>query len=433
MVRVLVLGGYGFIGQSVMRRLVVDGHAVTGLGRRADIGLRQAPDCRWIGADIAALLSPSDWLPHLAGIDAVVNCSGALQTGGRDRLQPLQHDAMVALFAACEQAGTRRFIQVSAPGAVPSAATEFLRTKGMADAALRASGLDWLVLKPALVIAANAYGGTALLRMLAAFPLVLPIVHAKARVGTVSMDELAGFVAGAVSPEVPARQDIDLVEAEPGTLRDVVLAFRRWLGYPPPRAVLALPRWAGLGVARVADLLAWLGWRSPLRSTALRVIEDGILGNPAAFAAATGHPIRPLRETLAALPATIQERWFGRLFQALPLMVVALAAFWLLSGAVGLARADQAVALLTAAGFAPSLAAGAVIGGSLVDLALGAAVLCRPLARRACYGMMAVSLFYVLAGTLFLPHLWLDPLGPYVKVLPGLVLAWVLSLLLEER
>ncbi|EKF17253.1 SDR family oxidoreductase [Nitratireductor pacificus] len=433
--RILVLGGYGFIGRAVMRRLAADGHAPVGLGRSAAAGRHRAPQFDWIGADIAGLLSPADWLPHLSGVDAVVNCSGALQSGGRDRLKPLQHDAMVALFQACGEAGVRRFVQISAPGAAPSAATEFLATKGMADAALRASSLDWIVLKPALVIDGNAYGGTALLRMLAAFPLVLPLVHAGARVGTVSMDDLTGLVARAVLPAFPARQEIDLVEAEPGTLREVVLSVRLWLGYPPPRAVLSLPGWAGSAVGRIADLLAWFGWRSPLRSTALRIIaEEGVGGDPQAFAALNGGaPPRALGETLAGLPATVQERWFARLFLALPLMVAVLALFWLLSGAIGMARSGAASALLADAGFTPLVAMIAVVGGSLADLALGAAVLFRPLARRACWGMVGVSLFYLLAGTLFLPHLWLDPLGPFLKVLPGLVLAWVLSLMLEER
>ncbi|WP_295809678.1 SDR family oxidoreductase [uncultured Nitratireductor sp.] len=431
--RILVLGGYGFIGLEVMRRLAAAGHEPVGLGRTVEAGRRLAPQFEWIGFDIATARLPADWLAHLAGIDAVVNCAGALQSGARDNLEALQHDAMIALFAACEAAGVDRFIQISAPGASPCAATEFMRTKGMADARLRESDLDWIVLKPGLVIGQNAYGGTALLRMLAGFPFILPLVHPKARVGTVSIRDLTDLVVAAVSPAFVAGRDIELVERDAGTLADVALAFRRWLGFPAPRRVVSLPVWLGAAVGFGADALGLLGWRSPLRSTAMAVMAGGIDGDDAAFRAAMRRPVARLGETLAHLPATSQERWFSRLSLALPLAIALLAVFWFLSGLIGFLRFDAATGLLTTAGFPGAVSAFAVFAGSLVDMVLGLAILYRPFARRACLGMLVVSVLYLLAGTTFLPQLWLDPLGPYMKVLPGTVLAWMTALLLEER
>ncbi|WP_454623373.1 hypothetical protein [Brucella anthropi] len=36
-------------------------------------------------------------------------------------------------------------------------------------------------------------------------------------------------------------------------------------------------------VGKVADLLGWLGWRSPMRSTALQALAGGIQGDPSAW------------------------------------------------------------------------------------------------------------------------------------------------------
>jgi len=69
----------------------------------------------------------------------------------------------------------------------------------------------------------------------------------------------------------------------------------------------------------------------------------------------------------------------------------------------------------------------------LIDMALGAAVLFRPFARRAIIGMLAVSLVYLLGGTALEPALWLDPLGPLVKVLPSLLLTLAALAILDER
>ena len=70
--KVLVLGGYGLIGEAVVERLLGDGHEVTGLGRDIGDAERRWPAVRWIAADMAQLLTAKDWLPMLAGMDAVV-------------------------------------------------------------------------------------------------------------------------------------------------------------------------------------------------------------------------------------------------------------------------------------------------------------------------------------------------------------------------
>jgi uncharacterized protein YbjT (DUF2867 family) len=161
---ILILGGYGLIGREITAACLAAGHKVTGAGRSPETGRRLIPDADWIGIDLNEATLAAHWQPHLQGIDIVINASGALQSGGRDDLAKIQRDAIRALTIACEKAGIKTFVQISAPGATPDAATEFMATKGAADETLRASSLDWVILKPGLVIAPTAYGGTSLLR-----------------------------------------------------------------------------------------------------------------------------------------------------------------------------------------------------------------------------------------------------------------------------
>ncbi|MEX0645512.1 MAG: NAD(P)H-binding protein, partial [Parvularculaceae bacterium] len=203
--RVLVLGGYGLIGAEITRALLKDGFKVTGLGRDAGFGRRLLPEADWIGADIARLTAPVDWLAHLAGVDAVVNAAGALQDSPRDRLAAVHHMSIVACRDAMEKIGVRRFVQISAVGASVSASTEFMSTKALGDAVVKASSLDWVIVRPGLVIGRGAYGGTALLRMLAGFPLMTPLVHASARMQTVSIDDVTAAVGAALKGEVASR------------------------------------------------------------------------------------------------------------------------------------------------------------------------------------------------------------------------------------
>src|ERR1700755_1283329 len=99
--RVLVTGAYGLIGAACLARLHRDGHILVGAGREIRQAQRRFPYARWIKADFHALTTPQSWYPLIAGIDAVVNCAGALQDGVRDDLQRVHVDAPSALFTAC--------------------------------------------------------------------------------------------------------------------------------------------------------------------------------------------------------------------------------------------------------------------------------------------------------------------------------------------
>jgi hypothetical protein len=68
-----------------------------------------------------------------------------------------------------------------------------------------------------------------------------------------------------------------------------------------------------------------------------------------------------------------------------------------------------------------------------VDVLLGLAVLHRRLAKASLLGMVATSLVYLVGACILEPVLWLDPLGPLVKVLPSIMLSVVALAILEER
>lgn len=430
--RVLVLGAYGLIGAAVADRLTGAGFDVVGLGRSVEAARRIRPEIDWRRADVATLLRPEDWTPFLRDVDAIVNAVGALQDGARDDVAAVQRDAMLALYGAAEAAGVTRFVQISAVGARADAKTVFMRTKGEADEALAASRLDWTILRPGLVIAPAAYGGTALLRGLAAVPLATPTVAGTGPIQTAPVEDVADAVRAALAGEIPSRARYDLVEDEAHALGDVVAVWRAALGRPPARR-LSAPPWLGRVLFRLGDVAGTLGWRPPMRTAALKEIEAGVRGDPGPWVAAGGRPVRPLRETLRRLPSTAQERWFGRMFLLKPILALSLSLFWIASGLIGLARMDAAAAVLTSRGGAEGFAEAAVVMGGLVDVALGLAVLVRRTHVAALWGMIATTVVYLAGATLLAPDLWLDPLGPLVKTIPAAALALVALAVEEER
>ncbi|WP_225027300.1 SDR family oxidoreductase [Xinfangfangia pollutisoli] len=429
--KAVVLGGYGLIGAACMRALTAEGFAVTGIGRSRAVALASSPDATWVIRDIRAI-DVAEWQALLADADVVVNAAGALQDGARDNLEAV-HVTLLSRLVEATRGLPLRIVQISAAGAEPAASTEFFRSKARGDAILAAGARNWVILRPVLVLSPEAYGGTALLRGVAALPLILPRVLPEARVQTVHVDDLAGAVVVAAKGQVPSGLVADLTEPGAQSFATLVDCVRHWQGFPAPRFRPAFPDALLRLIGRGADGLGHLGWRSPLRSSALQALSDGIRGDPTAWLEAGGRPCRSLSATLESLPATRQERLFARSYFLLPLAIATLALFWCASGAITLIDPARAMAVLGGRGIPAWIAAPTVFGGALADILLGLAILWRPRARMAALGMIGLSAAYLLGSLVLAPDLWLDPLGPMIKVIPGMVLAAMVALGLEER
>jgi hypothetical protein len=183
----------------------------------------------------------------------------------------------------------------------------------------------------------------------------------------------------------------------------------------------------------LGDLVAGLGWRPPVRSNARREIKRGAVGDPGAWQLATGIDPQRLGDKLAARPPSVQDRWFARMFLLKPVIFATLSAFWIATGLISLWPGfARGIDLMQAAGVA-RWSVPFVVAGALADIAIGIGVAVRAFARLALWAALAVSLFYALAGTLVLPALWSDPLGPLLKIAPILALNLVALAILDDR
>ncbi len=428
---VLVLGGYGLIGAEICQALADAGHEVFVAGRDSRAAARRLPALRFVQLDMAKLTTAADWTPYLNNVQVVVNCAGALQDSARDALENLHHHAVAALAEATKLRNIKT-VQISAIGADVTSPIAFLSSKARGDAALLDSGADAIVLRPGLVHAQSAYGGTALIRLLTAVPVIQPLALPRAQMQSVSAHDVAAAVVCAVAGDVPSGQIFDLVEDQPQPLAEIVRAHRAALGFAPARHVWTAPNWLVSLTSCGADLLGRLGWRSPLRSTATQVLNHDLIGDPIRWSD-LHKPLPDMQNILSGLHLGPEHRLQARMALFMPLCVAMLVLFWALSGVIGVISLPQAAAHLQAQGWDVGLSRLSVLFWSVVDLSLAAALLWRPMARWACLGMAAVCLIYLGLSTLVSPSLWLDPLGPLVKIGPAFLLALITWALLEER
>jgi uncharacterized protein YbjT (DUF2867 family) len=152
-VRVAIAGGHGQIAQRLAKVLSEGGDEVVALIRNPD----QADDVRHAGAEPAVVdlehASEDDVAQAIAACDAVVFAAGAGPGSGSERKDTMDYGGAVKLIAAAKQAGIGRYVIVSSMGADPDAPGDdtfsvYLRAKGRADDAVRASGLDATVVRP---------------------------------------------------------------------------------------------------------------------------------------------------------------------------------------------------------------------------------------------------------------------------------------------
>jgi uncharacterized protein YbjT (DUF2867 family) len=149
---VAIAGGHGKIALILGRLLAERGDTARGLIRNPD----QADDLRAVGIEpvIADLESESDIASAIRGADAVVFAAGAGPGSGDARKRTVDFGGAVKLVEAAKAEGVSRYLIVSSMGAdkAPEDGSEgfgaYLQAKFEADEAVRASGLDYTIVRP---------------------------------------------------------------------------------------------------------------------------------------------------------------------------------------------------------------------------------------------------------------------------------------------
>ncbi len=271
---ILLTGASGFIGRNIVAALSADGHTVTPISRSQGINFCQ-------------MQAPADWLPHLAGIDAIINSVGIIGESASQRFEVLHRLAPIALFRACVAAGVRRVLQISALGADESAFSAYHLSKRAADNYLRSLDLDWFVLRPSLIY---GHGGKSaeLFMRLAALPLIPVIADGQQALQPIHISDVVASVKQSLRSST-TKQTLDLVG-------DKTIPFVEWLQMMRQAQGLARAR-----IVRIPYPLTRLGrYFSPLlQAENLRMLKAGY-----------GADVQPLAQFLGRMPLTVESSLF---------------------------------------------------------------------------------------------------------------------------
>ena len=224
--RICILGGSGFIGRHITRRLAAAGHAVTIITRRPERhrDLLVLPTVQLVRGDVH---NPTLLHRQFEGQDAVINLVGILNEKGHngkgfERAHVLLADKVVH---TCRNTGVPRLLHMSALHASLTAPSVYLRTKGLGEKLVfEAAGerLHVTAFRPSVIFGEQDSFTNRFANLLRWMPGVFPLACADARFQPVYVEDVAQVFVAALDRHSTYGQRYDLCGPRNYSLRELV-------------------------------------------------------------------------------------------------------------------------------------------------------------------------------------------------------------------
>ncbi len=242
--RVLVLGGSGFVGRHVCEQLVRAGHSVTVPTRRSG---RAATVQTLPGLTVLETPQLDDTALRrmVNGHDAVINLIAVLH-GSEQRFEQVHVRLPMRLAAAMRESGVHRLVHVSALGADAQGPSRYQRSKARGEAFLHEAGLALTVLRPSVIFGAEDRFLNLFADLQQFFP-VMPLAGSGTRFQPVWVADVAHAIVRSLHHRESIGQTFEACGPEVFTLGELVRLAGKWAGVNQGRGrpVMPLPGWVG--------------------------------------------------------------------------------------------------------------------------------------------------------------------------------------------
>lgn len=258
--RVLVLGGAGFIGRHTVVALLARGHQVVIGSRYPERAERRLPAqahrCERRRVRFEQLRNADVWRALISDVDVVINCVGILRERAAETYDKVHHLAPAALADACIAAGIRRLIHVSALGLDEHVTSGFLTSKRRGEQALFKRQMDCIIVRPSLLDGDDGYGAR-WFRKVARWPVHLIPASARGQIAPLDIDDLAEALAVLCETSAPIGREVELGGAEQLSIPEYLMRLRIQQGGSTigTARVIEVPHWLARIASHVCDLL----------------------------------------------------------------------------------------------------------------------------------------------------------------------------------
>ena len=275
---ILVTGGTGFVGKALIRSLVENGWQVRTLVRPSP----DSPDLpKGISVEVAvsSLNDERGLRAAMVGVDTVYHLAGVERRGAYGDLEAVDIQGTRNVISAARDAGVNRFLTVSHLGADRSSAYPIFKAKAIAEEFIRRSGIDYTILRTAVIFGPGDGFTTGIARLLAGIPFAFPVPgDGSTLLQPLWVEDLATCLTWALDEDDTRNLTIELGGPEYLTLQQIIeLAMeatgdhRRILPVRPPylrwMTVTLEPIFPGLPVS-----VYWLDYLATNRTCTLDTI-----------------------------------------------------------------------------------------------------------------------------------------------------------------
>jgi uncharacterized protein YbjT (DUF2867 family) len=241
--RATIVGGAGFIGRQIVRRLAARGAVIAVASPHAIRAgyLRPMGDVGQIATIDAGFTEEALLQQLIAGSDIVVNAAGLLAEHGANSFDLVHRRGPALLARLAATAGVKSFVHISAIGADPHSPSAYGRSKAAGEAAVREAFPAAIVVRPSIVFGPeddffNRFAA------LARFAPALPLIGGATRFQPVFVGDVADAVLAALDRSDTAGRTFELGGPEILTFRQLMEVTLREIG----RQRLLVPVPAGL-------------------------------------------------------------------------------------------------------------------------------------------------------------------------------------------
>jgi NADH dehydrogenase len=213
----------------------------------------------WIRGDLTRC---AGWSAQLEGCDALVHLGASTGRASASVHTSVNLEATRSLVRAARDARVPRFVYAStiAAGFPELERYPYAAAKRAAEESVRASSLEWTILRPTLVLGPGGGNGPALLRL--ARKARTPLFGAgSVRVQPIGARDVARLVAEALRDAGTVRETIDLGGPDVLTFAELLARLRTAVGRDP-RRLLHLPLAPAMSAAWAFE--RWFGPRLPV-------------------------------------------------------------------------------------------------------------------------------------------------------------------------
>ncbi|MEJ6393336.1 complex I NDUFA9 subunit family protein [Gymnodinialimonas sp. 2305UL16-5] len=189
---VTIFGGSGFVGRYIARRMAKQGWRVRVAVRRPNEALFVKPYgvVGQVEPILANIRDDTSVRAAIHGADAVVNCVGTFDAGGKNNFQAVQNEGAARIARIAAEEGAARMVHISAIGADVDGNSLYARSKGQGEEAVREAFPDAMILRPSVVFGPEDQFFNRFAAMTRMGP-ILPVAGAETKFQPVYVDDVA--------------------------------------------------------------------------------------------------------------------------------------------------------------------------------------------------------------------------------------------------